>query len=65
MKKLTLLVDMDDVLECLVDAWCEELNRRHGTSVTTEDVDDWAIAKFFPTLTKEQLFAPLSEPSFW
>lgn len=65
MKKLTLLVDMDDVLECLVDAWCKELNRRHGTSVVTEDIDDWAIAKFFPTLTKEQLFAPLNEASFW
>lgn len=65
MRQLTILVDMDDVLECLVDAWSKELNRRYGTSVMTEDIDDWAIAKFFPTLTKAQLFAPLNEPGFW
>lgn len=65
MIKFTILVDMDDVLENLVDAWCKELNRRYGTSVTESDVNDWSIGKFFPSLTKEQLFAPLSDPEFW
>ena len=65
MQKLTILVDMDDVLERLVDAWCEALNQRHGTSVRSEDIDDWDIAKFFPKLSREEVFAPLSDADFW
>lgn len=62
---MTILVDMDDVLERLVDAWCTALNERHGTSVLCEHIDDWDIAKFFPGLSKEEVFAPLSDAEFW
>ena len=33
MKKLTILVDMDDVLENLVECWVDELNKKCGSSL--------------------------------
>lgn len=65
MKKLTILIDMDDVLEELTAAWVAELNRVYGTSVRPEDIVSWEIADFFPTLTTEQVFSPLHCPEFW
>lgn len=51
MKKLTILVDMDDVLENLVECWVNELNKKCCSSLREEDITDWRIAKFFPQLT--------------
>lgn len=65
MKVLTILVDMDDVLEDLVSCWISELNRKHGTTVQIEDITDWKIAKFFPTLSDAELYAPLFDPDMW
>lgn len=64
-KRLTILIDMDDVLENLVECWVTELNRKHGTTVRPEDITNWLIGEFFPSLTKEELFAPLNDPAFW
>ena len=65
MKKLTILIDMDDVLEELGDAWVTELNRTHGTSVLPSDITSWKIADFFPTLTEDEVYQPLHDPKFW
>lgn len=65
MKSLTILIDMDDVLEDLVGCWIAELNAQHGTSVEMEDITEWRIANFFPTLTVEELYAPLFDPQMW
>ena len=56
-KRLTILIDMDDVLENLVECWVAALNRKHGTTVKPEDITNWLIGEFFPSLTKEELFA--------
>ena len=52
-------------LESLIECWITELNSRHGTTVHPEDITDWRIGTFFPFLTKEELFVPLKDPSFW
>ncbi len=65
MKRLTVLVDMDDTIEDLLGAWVEYLNKTHGTNVDPNDVTDWDVAKFFPTLTKPQVFAPTYSDDFW
>lgn len=65
MRKLTILVDMDDVLENLVERWVDTLNERYGTSVAYGDVTTWDIASIFPSLTKEQVFSPLYDDAFW
>lgn len=62
---MIILCDMDDVLEQLVKRWTYVLNKQYGTNVSESEIVDWEIAKFFPSLTKEQVFAPLSEPEFW
>lgn len=65
MKKLTILVDMDDTLENLCETWVEFINKKYGTATTTDDITDWDITKAFPTLTKNQIFAPLNEEALW
>lgn len=65
MRKLTVLVDMDDTIEGLAKAWADYLNLRHGTSVSPTELTDWEVWKFFPTLSKEAVYAPLYEDEFW
>ncbi len=65
MRHLTILVDMDDTIENLAEAWVAYLNARHQTSTSLSDITDWDISKAFPTLTKEQVYAPLFEDTFW
>ena len=65
MKKLIILVDMDDVLEDLVGCWISELNQRYGLHVRYEDITDWKIGTFFPSISKDELYAPLHDPAMW
>ena len=62
---ITILIDIDDTVEDLLGAWCKCLNEKYNLSVHPEEVTDWDIAKFFPTLTKEQVFEPLHTEHFW
>ena len=65
MKKFVICVDMDDTIEDLITPWIEYLNKKHGLNVNPAEVDDWAIEKFFPTLTAHDVFAPLWDPELW
>jgi len=65
MKLLTILCDMDDVLENLVVEWVKDLDERYGIRRKAEDITDWHIQQFYPDLTKEQVFSPTKDPSFW
>lgn len=62
---LTILVDMDDTMEGLLDAWTEFLNAKHGISTSKEDIKEWDMQKAYPTLSKEQIYAPLFEEKMW
>lgn len=65
MRQYTILVDMDEVLENLGDVWIDELNQWHGTSVRHEDITEWDMTKFFPMLSRNQVFAPLHDEATW
>lgn len=65
MKRLTILFDADDTVEDLLSPWLEVLNSTYGTAVMPQDVTNWNVASFFPSLTKEQVFAPLYDGGFW
>ena len=65
MKRLIVLVDMDDTIIDLLGAWVEMLNEQHGTTVHPEEVKQWNIAQSFPALTKEQVFEPLLCDDLW
>lgn len=62
---MTILVDMDDVLENLSEAWIDALNEEYGTEVDYREERDWKMEKSFPDLTPAQIYAPLYDEAFW
>lgn len=62
---ITILVDMDDVIEELLIPWCDWLNKEHGLNVAPNSVVTWDITEYFPTLTKPQIYSPLNLEEFW
>ena len=60
-----ILVDMDDVMIDLVTHWVETLNKKYNTNVKPQDVTDWDISMFFPSISVEQVFEPLKQKEFW
>ena len=62
---MRILVDLDDVLINTGETWVDVLNERHGTTVKYSDITEWGITKFFPTLTPNEVFEPLSDGSVW
>lgn len=65
MRKLTILIDMDDVMVDFVPAWVNYLNNRFGTKVKPEDIDDWHMKNFFPEVPGNLVYEILEEPGFW
>ena len=65
MRKLTLLVDMDDTLEDLLPAWVAWINKENGRSVDWQSIAEWDMHKAFPGLSDDQIYSMLSLPEFW
>ena len=65
MKKLTVLVDMDDVLVNTLEAWVWWLNRAFYSDVFPDDITDWDISRSYPYAPVELLYEPLKNPEFW
>lgn len=62
---VSIAIDIDDVMNNLCEAWCEWLDKKYHTNIKVSDVTEWDICKFFPSLTKSQVFEPLTQESFW
>lgn len=60
---MVILVDLDNVLINTGEAWVEILNERHGTTVKYDDISEWDMTKFFPSLTRDEVYMPLSDGS--
>lgn len=58
MRKLTILLDLDDVLNNQNELWIQELNVRYRRGVRYEDITGWDMGRFFPRLSARQLYAP-------
>ncbi len=65
MKKLTILTDMDDTIEDLLEAWLSYLNDKHGLNVCKDDVREWDMTAAFPSLQPDDVFTPLYDNSLW
>ena len=65
MRKLRILVDMDQVLNNLLDWWVEYLNDRYNANANAQDIHIWDVTCVYPELSKEEVDRPLSEDSFW
>lgn len=64
-KHLTILCDMDDVLEELLPAWCAWLNWHYDLFIKPSDVLDWDMTRTYTMLSAEQVYEPLFIPEFW
>lgn len=65
MRNLTILVDMDDTIENLSEAWINFLNNRYGTSVRPDDITEWSIEKAFPEIPAADVYGVLREEALW
>ncbi len=65
MRKLTVMVDMDDTIENLKAIWIDRLNARYGYQVDPESVIEWNIAKSYPGLTREQVYDVVLEADLY
>ena len=63
--KKIVLCDADDTIENLCETWVNYLNCRYGTKVAADDVVDWDVSRFFPELTKNQVYDPIYNKEFW
>lgn len=60
-----ILVDMDDVLENLQEAWIKKLNEIFEKNVDWTKVTNWSVELYYPSLTRKQVLSPLFEDNFW
>lgn len=65
MKKLTILVDMDDTIEQLLQAWVRGANETYNRNVAYDDITSWDVSAAYPGLTWEQIYAIPMQPGFW
>ena len=65
MDKKVILVDMDDVIENLVEAWTAEIERKYGYHKTSEDITEWEMYKFYPDLEPNYIYDILDDSDFW
>lgn len=65
MRQLTILVDVDDVLDDLTNAWVNAVNVKYGMNVKPDDIKSWDIETYFDGLSRNQVFSPLHKEYFW
>lgn len=62
--KETILIDLDDTMECLCESWFKWLNNKYGLH-QDPNAREWDMSKNFPTLCNDQIYEPLSKRKFW
>ena len=62
---MTILVDMDDVMEQLRKALVNRANKRFHRNASVDDVTDWSIVCAFPGIAKQQVLDFMREADFW
>ncbi len=60
-----ILIDLDDTIEELLQAWVYFLNSKYSMNVSVDDITDWDMCIFYPSLTRQQVFEPLHHDEFW
>ncbi len=62
---MIILVDMDDTIENLTEAWINYANKRFGTTVNAADVTTWDLSEAFPSVSHEEMYALLLEDELY
>lgn len=58
MKRLTILLDLDDVLNNQNEVWVSTLNKKYGRNVAAKDITDWDMRLAFPGLSDKEIYGP-------
>ncbi len=62
---MIILVDMDDTIENLTEAWINYANKRFHTAVNAADVTTWDPSEAFPSVSHEEMYALLLEDELY
>ncbi len=62
---MTILVDMDDTIEKLLEALVKKANEQFHRNASVDDVTDWSIVCAFPGIAKREILDFMCEPGFW
>lgn len=62
---MRILCDLDDVLWELVPRWTRWLYMAHDIEVFPENIKSWDMTQYYPTLTREEVYAPLQNEHFF
>lgn len=62
---MVILVDMDDTIEQLIQAWVQGVNERYGRTAAYEDILSWDMSAAYPGLSKQEVYAIPMETGFW
>lgn len=68
---MKILIDMDDVMEDLLGAWLDWLNKKYNILVTKSDIKTWSMHKCFEkyvndgTMNVQDIYDPLYTSEFW
>lgn len=65
MAKKVILTDMDDVLNNFCRKWIKAIGDKLGEYRDINDITEWDIGKFYPTISKETLKEIAKSPEFW
>ena len=60
---MTILVDMDDTIEQLLQAWVRAVNEKYRQSARYEDIRSWDVSAAFPDLTWQQVYGVTVSPA--
>lgn len=62
---MVILIDCDDTIWNLLEAWVSVLNDRYDKNVIYSTVSNWDMSLAYPDLTKQQIYEPLCEETLW
>lgn len=62
---MRILVDMDDTIELLLEAWIDAANEKFGTNVCCEDITDWDVSRAFEGVGHDEVYNIISDDEFW
>lgn len=64
-KKLTLLVDLDNVTANLMKKWLTTYNERYFDNLTAEQITDWNMHIFAKNCSVSEFYGIIDEPNFF
>jgi len=62
---MTILVDMDDTIEKLLEAWVNRANEKYHRNVSLDEITDWNVSAPYSGISKEEIYGVIYEPGFW